>query len=142
MAYKAGRAQYRPDGDRSMPAARFAPHQNTRRSPDSVAEPLGVTHQFYIADAIAGAAPDWCVEFYSDMPGTGTIIIMPDDADDDIGPTYFVHREGHMLCLDQLHWDSYSSVGRFADIGAVAQELRGRLLSHASTTMPVSRMLH
>jgi hypothetical protein len=125
-----------------MPVARFAPQQSQRRSRDPVAEPLGVTHQFYIADAIAGAAPDWSVELYSDMPGSGTIIIMPDDADDDIGPTYFVHREGHMLCLDQLHWDSYSSVGRFADIDGVARALCKRLLSLASPTMPEARTLH
>jgi hypothetical protein len=125
-----------------MPVARSAPQQSQRRSPDPVAEPLGITQQFYIADAIAGAAPDWSVELYSDMPGTGTIIIMPDAADDDIGPTYFVHREGHTLCLDQLHWDSYSSVGRFADINGVAQALRNQLLSHASPAMPESRTLH
>ena len=123
-----------------MPAARFANQNMLHLTHDAAPEPLGVAHQFHIADAIASAAPDWSVELYSDMPGTGTIIIMPDDADDETGPTYFVHREGDMLCLDQLHWDSYSSVGRFADLDGVTQALCDRLLVQPPT--PVSPTLH
>lgn len=112
-----------------MPAARYAQIRTTEATPDGLVEPLGINQQFHIADVIADAAPDWSVELYADMPGSGTIIVMPDEADDELGPTYFVHREGGHLCLDQLHWDRYSSVGRYRDIDAVARALRDQLLA-------------
>lgn len=125
-----------------MAATRYASSTKPRRSLDTVSEPLDASHQFFLADAIAAAAPDWSVELYSDSPGTATIIILPDDADDEVGPTYFVHRDGDVLCLDQLHWDSYSSVGRFTDLDSVARVLRSKLLCAASMAMPASRTLH
>lgn len=106
------------------------------------AEPLGAAHRFYLEGAIASAAPDWSVELYDEALGTATIIIMPEDADDEIGPTYFVHREGAAFCLDQLHWDSYSSIGRFTDLRDVARAVRARLLCQSSMAVPISATIH
>ena len=125
-----------------MAAARNASPQRSHATLDAFAEPLGMSHQFYLADVVANIAPDWSVELYATGPDSGTIVVMPHDADDDIGPTYFVHLEGGALCLDQLHWDCYSSVGRFADLGGVAEALRRKLSSPATLAMPRSRTLH
>ena len=123
-----------------MPASRSALSQQSRDTRDTLQEPLGAAHHFCIAGAVAIAAPNWSVELYDEALGAATIIIMPEDADDEIGPTYFVHREGSTFCLDQLHWDNYSALGRFEDLHDVARAVSIRLLNQSA--LPTSVTLH
>jgi len=129
-----------PEMTMSMP--RLTQRQDTQPAGARPVEALGTQHRIYLASAIAATAPDWSVELYDEALGPSTIIIMPEAADDEIGPTYFVHLEDAAFCLDQLHWDSYSSVGRFSDLHDVARALRTRLLCLATMTTPGSLTVH
>ena len=125
-----------------MSESRSALHHQPRETHQPLPESLGADHLGHLACTVAATAPNWTVELYDEALGTATIIIMPEDADDEIGPTSFVHREGGAFCLDQLHWDSYSALGRFEDLGDVARAVRARLLSQSLMVMPTSMTIH
>jgi hypothetical protein len=74
-------------------------------------------------------APDWSVETYADAVGEISIMIMPPNVDDAIGPMLVVHKAGLIFQLDQFRWDEYSSLGEYLDFDALRRAVSGILLS-------------
>jgi hypothetical protein len=70
----------------------------------------------YVADAIGEVAPDWTVELTVACPGGGSIVIMPEGADDLIGPTFIVYQDRNAFRLDQFQWDELSGLGEYATL--------------------------
>ena len=94
-----------------------------------------------VSKAIGAAAPDWSVELHYICSGEANLVIMPEDADDALGPTFIIRRDGGALCLDQFHWDNYSQIGSFVHLRDAVDAVRAYIRGLASA-VPVSRMRH
>lgn len=104
-------------------------------------QPLCEADMATIRRAIASIAPDWSVELEGVCAGEATLVVLPADGDDSIGPSFIVSREAGGFRVDQIHWDSLTEVGMFSSLADVAETLRLRLafcsggLSMASATL-------
>jgi hypothetical protein len=125
-----------------MPIEKITSRTTPRQPRLSPLEPLGPDHRSYLAAAVADIVPDWTVDLHAEGRADATITIMPEDGDDDLGPTLFVHCDGDTFHLDQLHGDAFSNLGAFGALSDVAHVLRGRLGCLRLLLMPVSRTLH
>ena len=85
---------------------------NRRRS--LATKPIGYNDLCLVADAIADVAPDWTVELSCAFPGDANIVIMPEGADDLIGPTFLVYQDRNSFHLDQFQWDILNCVGDYS----------------------------
>ena len=47
-------------------------------------EPLEPGQRQHLAGALAGLVPNWSVELHCDVLGEATIVVLPEDPDDDI----------------------------------------------------------
>lgn len=106
-----------------------AQHIENRRSrrPAYGSEPLGSGRCRHLAALIAGVAPDWSVELHYDEDGGATIVIMPEDPDDNIRPTFIVYASGATFHLDELRGDNYRGVGAHAAWTDVLRAVQIRL---------------
>jgi hypothetical protein len=124
----------------------MAARSNTRTSAPGQCQPsangtLGQRDLTLVSKAIGAAAPDWSVELHCICSGEANLVIMPEDADDALGPTFIIRREGGALCLDQFHWNDYSQIGSFVHLRDAVAVVRTHIRGLASVT-PVSRMRH
>jgi hypothetical protein len=74
-------------------------------------EPLGTVRCGHLAAMVAEVVPEWLVELHYDEHGKPAIVIMPEDPDDIVGPTLIVYASGLTFQLDELHCDTYHSLG-------------------------------
>jgi hypothetical protein len=79
-----------------------------------VTKPIGYNELSVVADAIADVAPDWTVELSCTFPGDANIVIMPEGADDLIGPTFLVYQDRNSFHVDQFQWDILGAVGDYS----------------------------
>jgi hypothetical protein len=86
-------------------------------------------------------APAWSTEPYRDPFGETSLMIIPPDADDALGPTLIISRTAAELHVDNFHWDTYAPIGRYSDLDAVVRAVRDILLSLPEISGG-SRMLH
>ncbi len=100
---------------------------------------LGARDLAYASGAIADVAPDWSVELHEIFPGEASLMLMPEAADDAIGPTYVLHSRAGAFQLDQYQWDVYSEVGAYESLRDAVHAVRWRL---AALAVPPSRMRH
>jgi hypothetical protein len=100
---------------------------------------MGAPEAAYAAGAIADVAPDWSVELHQAFHGESSLMLMPEDADDAIGPTFVLHRRQGTFQLDQYQWDTYSEIGAFNSLRAAVLAVRRRL---AALATPPSLMRH
>jgi hypothetical protein len=70
-------------------------------------ELLGSGQCEQIAGLITPFAPDWSVELHYDEQGIAHIVVMPDDRDDDIYPTFIIYTNESGFCIDELRRDTY-----------------------------------
>jgi hypothetical protein len=80
-----------------------------------------------VADAIADIAPDWTVELAGADRVDLSLVVMPEDADDELGPTYVIWRDGGSVRLDQYHRDVVAPLASRPDMGDILRLLRGYL---------------
>ena len=89
------------------------PATDLRRRPGST-RPIGYHDMCLVADAITDVAPDWKVELSAICVGDASLVIMPEGADDLIGPTFVVYQERNLFRLDQFQWDVLSRLGEYS----------------------------
>lgn len=100
----------------------------------AAALPFGYHDLNLVADAVLDVAPDWSVELSGMETGDSSLVIMPPEADDMIGPTFLLRRTTLSVHLDQLHWDEYSPVATIPSIDHAIASLRARLLALGMAT--------
>jgi hypothetical protein len=91
-------------------------------------EPLEPGQRQHLAAALAGLVPDWSVELQYDVLGEATIVILPDDPDDDICPTLIVHADESAFHLEELCGDDYRKLGSYWGWADVPRAVRIRLI--------------
>jgi hypothetical protein len=65
---------------------------------------------------IVGLPANWTVEFHRDPVGSTNIALVPDQANDAIGPTLVVYWDGAVVRLDALRWDTYTGIGAYRGV--------------------------
>jgi hypothetical protein len=104
--------------------------------------PLSATDLAVVRRAMAEIAPEWAVELENTCAGEATLVLVPDDGDDLVGPSFVISRETYGLRVDQVHWDALTEVGVFASLNEVLKVLHARLACCIDTVIPASITVH
>jgi hypothetical protein len=80
-----------------------------------------------VRDMLAEVAPRWSAELNQAGPDESTIVVMPEGANDLIGPAFVLHRSRGSVRLDQFRWDEYRKLGGFRSLDDALSALRARL---------------
>jgi hypothetical protein len=78
-------------------------------------------------------APGWSAELNRASPGEATIVVLPEGANDLIGPAFVLHRGQGGVQLDQFRWDEYRKLGGFRSLDLALAALRARLVPLVAT---------
>jgi hypothetical protein len=81
-----------------------------------------------VLGVVAEVAPRWSAELNQGGPEESTIVVMPEGANDLIGPAFVLHRTHGRVHLDQFRWDEYRGLGAFASLDDALAVLRARLV--------------
>lgn len=81
-------------------------------------------------------APAWSAELNQTGPGELTIVVLPEGANDLIGPAFVLHRFDGRVRLDQSRWDEYRKLGGFRCLDDALAVLRARLVPLVSPRLP------
>jgi hypothetical protein len=73
-------------------------------------------------------ASRWTAELNQSGPDEATIVVMPEGANDMIGPAFVLHRSRGGVQLDQFRWDEYRKLGGFRGLDEALAAMRARLL--------------
>jgi hypothetical protein len=73
-------------------------------------------------------APKWSAELNQSCPDESTIVVLPEGANDLIGPAFVLHRTHGRVHLDQFRWDEYRKLGAFRSLDEALAVLRARLV--------------
>ncbi len=99
-----------------------------RQPPACSPRSLGPRQCQHLAAVVAELVPDWSVNLRHDILGNATIVILPDDLDDSIGPALFVHGEGSTFHLEELRWGAYRKLDEYRTWDEVLRAVRIRLI--------------
>lgn len=102
--------------------------------------PISSAEIGFLQRAVSAIAPDWSVELQ--VPDEATVVVLPEDGDDKLGPTFIISQDGCNLRLAQVHWDVLSEIGLFASMKDVVRVLGGRLGFGVAEAAPASVTLH
>lgn len=95
-----------------------------------------------VTDAVAAVAPDWTVELSQVFVDEVNLIIMPDRADDNIGPTFVIYQEGAQFHVDEVRWDVCTPIGVFPSLGEASHAMILRLGMLTGVIQMASRRRH
>jgi hypothetical protein len=103
---------------------------------------IGHAEYLFVQMAMADIARQWSVELLGASADDSTLVLVPEDGDDAVGPSFMICRESYGFRLDQVHWDTVTEIGIFASIGDVVDTLRTRLAHWSRLVAPSSVTLH
>ena len=104
--------------------------------------PIGNAELEMVQAAMAEAAPEWSVELQGISIDESTLVLLPEDGEDSMGPSFMVSRETYGFRVDQVHWDVVTEVGVFVSMSDVVDVLRLRLAFCGSLEATASVTLH
>lgn len=114
-----------------------------------IASPLALTpsaistRELHIIEAmLKDVAPQWSVELHGISFDDTSLIILPEDGEDALGPSFMISQEGYGLRLDQFHWDELTEIGAFPTLSAVVDVLVTLLRDATDFTLPPSATIH
>jgi hypothetical protein len=87
-----------------------------------------------VVDLLAEIAPGWSAELNCASVDEATIVVLPEGANDLIGPAFVLHRGDGLVRLDQFRWDEYRKLGAFHSMDRALAALRARLVPLAAKT--------
>ena len=128
--------------ERFMPIKRRFEHNSLLTNFAAPVPPLGDTDLAIVQRAMAEVAPDWAVELESLCGDETTLVLVPDDGDDQSGPSFVISREAYGLRVDQVHWDEVTEIGVFGSLTDVVEVLSLRLAFCVDNTVPASATIH
>jgi hypothetical protein len=101
-----------------------------RRSQAPTSRPgfLGPRQCEHLAAVVAELGPNWSVELHDDIPGRATIVILPADLDEVIGPTLVIHADETAFHLEELDADAFRRLGKHLVWTDVLRAVRIRLV--------------
>ena len=82
--------------------------------------------------------PSWSVEFFTDPFGELNLMILPPDADDDLGPMLIVYKQHDLYMVDIFRWDEYSNAKACFTLEETAAAIGAIVTSDAATKVPAS----
>lgn len=88
----------------------------------------------YAYGTIADLAPGWSMELHETLSGEASLMLMPEDADDEIGPTFVLRSDDGSFFLARYRWDSYSELGEFGSLPDAMRVVRRELAALAGPT--------
>ena len=74
-------------------------------------------------------APEWSADIHCDPVGEISLMIMPPEVRDEIGPLLVVHKVASVFRLDQFRWDVYSVLGEYLAFDDLVRAVRRTLLA-------------
>ncbi len=92
-----------------------------------------------VTEMVTDVAPDWSVELAGDSASDSSVVVMPLDADDRLGPTFIIRHVGRSVHLDALQWDECLHVATVPTVRHAIESLRVRL---AALVVSVSETEH
>ncbi len=104
--------------------------------------PIGEADLVFMQVAIAEIAPDWSVEMEAIAADEATLVLLPEDGDDAMGPSFVISRETYGFRLDQIHWDVMTECGVFASLSDIVAVIAARLAFYPDIAMPASVTVH
>jgi hypothetical protein len=106
------------------------------------AEPISARELKVVALMLADIAPDWSVELHGVSLEDSSLIVLPEDGEDENGPSFTISREDYSLRLDQIHWDELTELGSFATLAEVLDAMARALSAFTDFHRPRSITLH
>jgi hypothetical protein len=106
------------------------------------AQPISARDLKVVALMIADIAPDWSVELHGISLEDSSLIVLPEDGEDENGPSFAISRDGYSLRLDQIHWDELTELGCFATMGELLDAMARALSAFTDFHRPRSITLH
>jgi hypothetical protein len=103
---------------------------------------LGESELVRASRAILPIVPHWCVELCGSDSTDRALVVMPDDADDLVGPTYIVRYEAGQFQLEQMRFDILEAIAEADQFEEMIGILRGRVGSHALMVMGKTALCH
>lgn len=91
-----------------------------------------------VLGVLAEIAPSWSAELNQSGPDDSTIVVVPEGANDLIGPAFVLHRSHGRVQLDQFRWDEYRKLGGYFSLQDALAALRARLVPLVSSRPPAS----
>jgi hypothetical protein len=91
---------------------------------------------------LADIAPQWSVELHGVCVEDVSLIVLPEDGEDSLGPSFTVSREDYGLRLDQIHWDELTELGIFPTLSEVVDVIAHVLRDFSSFRIPPSVTIH
>jgi hypothetical protein len=86
--------------------------------------------------ALREIAPGWSAELNQAGPDEATIVVLPEGANDLIGPAFVLHRLAGRVQLDQFRWDEYRKLGGFHCLDDALAAMRVRLVPLVVRRLP------
>lgn len=77
---------------------------------------------------LADIAPGWSAELNRASLNESTIVVMPDSANDLVGPSFILYWADGRVRLDQFRWDEYRKLGSFATRDDALAAMTARLV--------------
>jgi hypothetical protein len=81
-----------------------------------------------VAAAVTEIAPGWSADLNQTGPDDSTIVVIPEGANDLLGPAFVLHRYDGRVRLDQFRWDEYRKLGVFGSLEEAVAAMRARIL--------------
>jgi hypothetical protein len=106
------------------------------------AEPISARELKVVALMLADIAPAWSVELHGVSLEDSSLIVLPEDGEDENGPSFTISRDDYSLRLDQIHWDELTELGSFATLAEVLDAMARALSAFTDFHRPRSFTLH
>ncbi len=103
---------------------------------------LGERELALLSAAVVDIAPDWSVELCGTDTHDRSLLVMPEGADDMIGPTFMIHAVNGAIRLDQLRFDDIQILAERAHLSEIIHILRVRLASLSLMAVSASTTRH
>lgn len=103
---------------------------------------LGERELALLSAAVVDVAPDWSVDLCGTDTHDRSLVVMPEGADDMIGPTFMIHAVNGAIRLDQLRFDEVMILAERAHLSEIVHILRGRLASLSLMAVSASTLRH
>ncbi|HVY15773.1 MAG TPA: hypothetical protein VHB27_11110 [Rhodopila sp.] len=104
--------------------------------------PITLRDLLVVEAMLADVAPRWVVEMHGVEIDDTSLIVVPEDGEDMIGPSFIISTHKHGYQLDRVHWDKMTEVGGFISLTAAAEAVARVLREYAGTGRPPSVTIH